>query len=325
MKNFLSKITPIALIIILTLTACNDNDDTNEMMDMEDQPQTIAQIATADENFSILVDALTRTDLVGVVSDASANLTVFAPTNAAFADLLAELNMSSLDEVETALTTEGLKNVLLYHVLGAEVKSSSVSTGYVATATEDKLSFYVNTSDGVMLNDKAKVTTPDVDASNGVIHVIDKVILPLTINELIDLNWEFSSLQASLEAADGGLDALFADAEAGPYTLFAPNDMAFVDLLDELQVQTLADVIGAIGTDGLSNVLTYHAVSGVVRSDAVPSGTVPTVNGQNITISTTDGVVITDVGGDMAGVIATDIQGTNGVIHVIDEVLMPSL
>ncbi|MDG1806073.1 fasciclin domain-containing protein, partial [Flavicella sp.] len=149
MKNFLSKITPIALIIILTLTACNDNDDTNEMMDMEDQPQTIAQIATADENFSILVDALTRTDLVGVVSDASANLTVFAPTNAAFADLLAELNMSSLDEVETALTTEGLKNVLLYHVLGAEVKSSSVSTGYVATATEDKLSFYVNTSDGV--------------------------------------------------------------------------------------------------------------------------------------------------------------------------------
>ena len=323
MKNFLKKITPIAFIMIFTLVSCNDDD--GDTMMMEEEQKTIAGIAVADENFSILVDALTRTGLVSVVSDVTAELTVFAPTNDAFVALLSELDMTSLDEVEAALTTEGLKNVLLYHVLGAEVKSSSVSTGYVATATEDKLSFYVNTSDGVMLNDKAKVTTPDVDASNGVIHVIDKVILPLTINELIDLNWEFSSLQASLEAADGGLDALFADAEAGPYTLFAPNDMAFVDLLDELEVQTLADVIGAIGTDGLSNVLTYHAVSGVVRSDAVPSGTVPTVNGQNITISTTDGVVITDVGGDMAGVIATDIQGTNGVIHVIDEVLMPSL
>ena len=323
MKNFLIKITPIAFIMIFTFVSCNDDD--GDTMMMEEEQKTIAGIAVADENFSILVDALTRTGLVSVVSDVTAELTVFAPTNDAFVALLSELDMTSLDEVEAALTTEGLKNVLLYHVLGAEVKSSSVSTGYVATATEDKLSFYVNTSDGVMLNDKAKVTTPDVDASNGVIHVIDKVILPLTINELIDLNWEFSSLQASLEAADGGLDALFADAEAGPYTLFAPNDMAFVDLLDELEVQTLADVIGAIGTDGLSNVLTYHAVSGVVRSDAVPSGTVPTVNGQNITISTTDGVVITDVGGDMAGVIATDIQGTNGVIHVIDEVLMPSL
>lgn len=328
MKNFLKKITPIALIMIFTLVSCNDDD--GDTMMMEEEQKTIAGIAVADENFSILVDALTRTDLVSVVSDVNADLTVFAPTNAAFESLIEDdLGLDpegGLDAVVDEIGLDGLKNVLLYHVLGAEVKSSAVSTGYVATATEEKLSFYISTADGVMLNNKAKVTTADVDASNGVIHIINKVILPLTINELIDLNANFSSLQTSLEVADGDLDVLFANSEEGPFTLFAPNDDAFDDLVEvELGLETLTDVVGEIGTDGLSSVLTYHAVAGNVRSDAVPSGEVPTVNEQNITISTADGVVITDAGGDTANVIAVDIQGTNGVIHEINEVLMPSL
>lgn len=328
MNKKIFKLGTFALVMGLTLsmTSCEKDEKNEPMTQTTAQSQTIAEIAVGNEDFSILVDALTRTNLVDVVSDANAELTVFAPTNEAFLDLLEELQYSSLDEAESDLTTEGLKEVLLYHVLGAEVKSSAVTTGYAATATTAKNSLFINTENGVVINDRATVTAVDLDASNGVIHVIDKVILPASLFQLISYNNDFASLKTSLEVADGDLVNLFStDVFGGPITLFAPNEAAFADLLVELNANSLTDVVGAIGTDGLSNVLAYHALPGNVRAEDVAEGTYTAVNQQDFTISISNGVTITDVGGDVSNVIATDIQGTNGVLHIIDEVLLPNL
>jgi transforming growth factor-beta-induced protein len=291
--------------------------------------KTIAEIATDNGNFTILLDALTRTDLAETMADPSQTLTVFAPSDDAFVDLLAELGLANLDEVEAALGTEGLKNVLLYHVLGAEVTSDMVSTGYVSTlgtnASMDALSIYTNTSSGVMINNRAMVSTADVMASNGVIHIIDKVILPLSIYDLLSINDDYATLTAALGIADGDLDALLSDATSGPFTLLAPNETAFADLLAELNIPDVTALVAALGTDGLSSVLTYHVVSGNYNSDELPSGLVATVNGDNISINLTSDVVITDTQDRTSEVTSVDIQGTNGVVHAINTVILPNL
>ncbi len=315
--------------LVFSLSACEDDDsDSDSNQNPSENQQTIAEIAGADANFSILVDALTRTNLLGTVSDANANLTVFAPTDAAFSDLLMELQLADLDAVEQAVGNDGLKNILLYHVLGAEVKSGAVSTGYASTAavnsTNDALSLFINTDGGVRINNRADVDQFDVDASNGVIHVIDKVLLPATVGELIIWNAaQFSSLTTALGAADGDLDDLVTDPEEDEFTLFAPDDAAFASLVMELQVADLAAVVAAVGTDGLADILLYHVIAGNVNADEVSAGSVATAQTESITISTTGGVTITDARNRMATVTQTDIQGTNGVAHVINKVILP--
>jgi transforming growth factor-beta-induced protein len=310
-------------ISLFTLSACKKDENPNP----DPQAQTIAEIAAGNPDFSILVDALTRTGLLDAVSDPSAELTVFAPTNDAFVALLGELGLGSLDAVEAALGTDGLRTVVLYHVLGAEVKAADVTTGYAATLAvreaNQSLSLYLNTNSGVKINSRATVTTADVDASNGVIHIIDRVILPLTIYELLEVNPQFSALTTALGVADGDLDGLTSDPAAGPFTLFAPQDESFVALLQTLGLADLNALVGALGTDGLADVLLYHVVAGNVRSTQVPSGLVPTVNGENISINLASGVQITDANSNTVSVTTVDIQGTNGVIHIINGVLLP--
>ncbi len=314
-----------ATLIFGTASCEKDEDNTPNP-----QPSnTIADVATANGNFTILLDALERTNLTAAVSDPNASLTVFAPTDQAFGNLLTELNLPDLDAVEAALGNDGLKTVLLYHVLGAKVTSDMVSSGYVSTlgttADDDALSLYINAGNDVTINDRATVGPFDVMADNGVIHVLDKVILPLTITQLLEVNDEYSSLVTALGAADGDIDGLLGDAAAGPFTLFAPDNAAFGDLLTELNLPDLTAVVGALGTDGLADVLLYHAVSGNVNSDEVPTGSVPTaLSGQNISISTSSGVVITDSSNRTSTVESFDIQGVNGVIHGINTVLLPN-
>lgn len=311
----------------LIFTSC-DKDDDDDMMTPTPQMSSIAEIATDNGNFTILLDALTRTGLDATVADDNATLTVFAPTDAAFGNLLSELGLNSLDEVEAALGTDGLRNVLLYHVLGSVVTSDMVPTGYVRTlatnASSDELSIYTSVGSTVMINNRATVETADVAASNGVIHIIDEVILPLSIFQLMEVNPEYATLTTALGIADGELDVLLSDPTAGPFTLFAPDEAAFADLLVELNLADVPALVNELGTDGLAGVLTYHVVSGNVNSDEVPSGAVPTVNGDNITIDLTSGVIITDTQSRTSTVTAFDIQGTNGVVHGINTVILPN-
>lgn len=327
MKTFQFKLGAVLLASSMFFSSC-EKEETTPTPPGTPELYSIAQTATDNGNFTILLDALTRTGLAATMADESQNLTVFAPTDAAFAALLSDLGLSSLDEVETALGNDGLKNVLLYHVLGTKVTSDMVTTGYVSSlgtnSTMDPLSIYVNTTSGVKLNDKAMVVIPDVMASNGVIHAIDQVILPLSIYQLLEMNGDYATLTAALGIADGGLDDLLSDVDAGPFTLFAPNEVAFGNLLTELNIADVPTLVTALGTDGLANVLTYHVVAGNINSNEVPAGPVSTVNGDNVSFDLTNGVIITDARMRTSEVIAVDIQGTNGVIHGISKVILPT-
>jgi len=322
----MKKIAFLIMTLGLTFVSCTDD---KEDPTPTPAPQTIAQIASADANFSILVDALTRTNLVSAVADANASLTVFAPNNAAFTRLFNDVGVANIAELETAIGTDALANVLLYHVLGAKVMAADVSTGFVTTLAtgpnDANLSAFISTASGVKINDVATVIQADITASNGVIHAIDRVYMPATIAQLATYAGSFESLLTAAGVADGDIDATLSDATAGPFTLFAPNDDAFAALLVELQLGSLNDVVAAIGTDGLADVLLYHVVAGNIRSNQVAAGDVTTLNGATFNISTTGGVSITDLAMRTANVIAVDVQGTNGVIHVLDRVIIPGL
>jgi len=307
------KLLSLFLFLGTVMISCNKDEEVQG-------PQNIAEIASSDANFTILVDALTRTDLVGAVSGTT-ELTVFAPTNEAFEKAFTALDVADLNGLESAIGTAGLQQVLLYHVLGGEVKAADVATGFVSgiaprtAGGTDYLTMFIDASNGVRINDKATVTQADLDATNGVIHVIDEVILPLNVVELALLSPVHGSLVSALGAANGNLvTALQGD---GPFTVFAPVDQAFAD------IQSTVD---GLDMDQLATVLTYHVVTPAnVRAADVSAGDVSTLSTQMITLAHTDGVTITDQGGGVSSVAIADLQGTNGVIHAIDRVLIPAL
>jgi uncharacterized surface protein with fasciclin (FAS1) repeats len=168
---------PMFALFAFGFTSCED-DETPEL-------KSIAEIATSNDNFSILVQALVagsteELNLVEVLSNPG-TYTVFAPTNAAFVALLGELDYASLDELVDDLGVEGLQGVLLYHVLGIKVLSSSLTNGQIVT-TLNGGTFTVGLTGGAKITDAndrvANITAVDIEASNGVVHVLDKVILP---------------------------------------------------------------------------------------------------------------------------------------------------
>jgi len=301
------KVIPMLMIALaIGFTSCNNDDE-----DMVDQPSnTIADIAVSNPSFSILVDALSKAGLVDAVADKSAELTVFAPTNDAFAALLNDLGLNSLDDVPV----ETLKNILLYHVVSGKAISTNLSNGYIstlATSNGNSLSMYVNVDNGVSLNMNAKVTTADIGADNGVIHVVDKVILPPNVVNIAIDNTNFSILVSAVAKA-GLVDALSAD---GPFTIFAPTNAAFEDLFSVLGIAGIDDLTA----EQLTPILTYHVVLGNVLSSDLKSGNVGTLNSSSsLAVDVSSGVKINN-----SNVIAADIQGTNGVVHVIDKVLIP--
>lgn len=304
----------VLLLASVLFIQCNDDDGENIQV-----AQNIVEIASGDERFSTLVEALDKAGLIATIQN-NAALTVFAPTNDAFQKTFDALGVDNVDGLISAVGAEKVTQILLYHVLGAKVTASEVLTGFVSTAGtrtaggSDNLSMYLDATDGVRINNKATVTSADIDATNGVIHVIDEVLLPLNIVELAALSTAHTTLVASLGAANGDLvTALSGD---GPFTVFAPINQAFAD------IQSTVD---GLDMDQLASVLLYHVVGDNVRSDAVPSGDVMTLADQNISLDTSSGVTITDAGGGNSDVVITDIQGTNGVIHVVNSVLIPTL
>ena len=290
------------------LSSCDkDDEDTPEPMPQE---QSIVEIASSNPDFSILVEALTKADLVNTINSSN-NLTVFAPTNSAFQALFTTLGVSGISDIPK----ETLTPVLLYHVLGAKVPAASVTTGYAYTLSPGPdaktLAIYLNTSSGVMINNSAKVTTADIMATNGVIHVIDKVLLPNSVVDIALNNGSFSILVEALVKAD----LVTALSGTGPFTVFAPTNDAFNALFATLGVSGIADLT----KEQLSPILLYHVVAGNVLSTELSNGNVLTLNGGTIAIDVTAGVKLNG----NTSVILADVQGTNGVVHAIDKVLLP--
>lgn len=306
MKKFKFLFLVTLLFSAVTLVACDDDDDKMPTS------STIVDVAKSNADFSILVEALTITGLDQTLDNDAASFTVFAPTNQAFSALLAELGVSSLNDVPKAT----LSNILLYHVLDGTNKAASINTGYYATLASgpsdgSKLSFYVDMST-TMINSRAKITATDIAADNGVIHVIDKVILPLSIVDIAVNNPTFSILVSALAKADL-VETLKG---AGPFTVFAPTDAAFTALFSELGVSGIAD----LSAETLIPILLSHVVSANITSGQLKNGEVETLNDdKKIVVNTSNGVTID---GDI-NVVLADVQGSNGVVHVIDKVIMP--
>jgi len=193
-------------------------------------------------------------------------------------------------------------------------KASSLTEGYYSTASPSQGSFLgmrITTTGGVKLNKDVNVIAADVDVKNGVIHAIDKVLLPPTVVDHALSNDLFSILVQAVVKADL-VETLNG---TGPFTVFAPTNAAFEALFTQLGVSGISDLTA----EQLTPILTYHVVSGNVRSNQLTAGMVATLNG-DIEVRLTPSPAINET----ADIIATDVQGTNGIIHVIDEVLLPS-
>ncbi len=296
----------------------------DEMMDAK----SIAEIAVEDGRFTTLVAALDAAGLVDTLST-DGEYTVFAPTDDAFAALPEGTVESLLEDPEGALT-----DVLLYHVIGSVVPAETVVTLDSADTLQGEAVAIAVVDGEVVLNDSATVVITDIEASNGIIHVIDAVILPPSMSEAAaddesmaaDEMMESKSI-AEIAVEDGRFTTLVAALDAaglvetlsgeGEFTVFAPVDDAFAALPEGTVEALLEDPEGA-----LTDILLYHVVEGVVPAETVVTlDSALTLQGSEITISVSeDGVILNDT----VQVIITDIIASNGIIHVIDGVLLPN-
>ena len=290
-------VTFMTTAIMLTAVSCSEDEDPV----MENPIETVDIVATAiagnPDEFNSLVQAVVAADLVGTLKG-DGPFTVFAPTDAAFAKLGVDISMLSKEE---------LTDILLYHVVAASVKSTDLKNGFVQTA--GGYSIEINTDNGARIN-TASVIQADVMATNGIIHVIDEVLLPPTediVDKAISFTPdEFNTLVSAVVLAD----LVSTLKSEGPFTVFAPTDAAF---------EKLGADLASLSKEDLTNILLYHVVPASVFSSDLSEGPVQTANGASIDISLDGGVKIND-----SNVIIANVQTTNGVIHVIDQVLIPA-
>ena len=289
--------------------------------DMTEPTANIVETAVASGLFTTLVAALQATGLDAVLADESKDFTVFAPTDAAFA-LIGEETINVLLD-----NTDVLSSILLQHVVsGAAVDSVSAYTlngAMVETASMAEISLLINTTTDMLTFGGANITTKDIYTTNGIIHVIDAVIVgdveipaaPMSIVDVAVENGSFTTLAAALQST--GLDTVLADLDTD-YTVFAPTDAAFAKLP--------AGTLESLTAEQLSNILLYHVVPGKVMSDAAITvaqsmeSIVATASGENISLSFVDSMLFANG----AKVSAADVMASNGVIHVVDTVILPS-
>ncbi|WP_275316212.1 fasciclin domain-containing protein [Tenacibaculum bernardetii] len=318
-KKFKS-IAALGLLLSLSLlTSCSDDDDPVVVID---NPKDIIELASATPSLSILVDAVVKADLVDALK-MNGPYTVFAPNNDAFATLLdSNDDWSTLNDIPT----ETLATVLKFHVLTSKVTSADLSDTYVKTLAtgpnDENLSLQVETTGGVEFNGDSKPITVDVEASNGVVHIIDKVMLPPSLVTLALNNAGFTSLVAAL--TDSRHTTAFVDVlnSDGPFTVFAPTNAAFQALLDS---NNAWNGLGDVPIETLDAVLKYHVVNGanVQAGQLSDNQEITMLSGGMVTVDLTDGAKLETSSGQSVVISVTDVQGTNGVIHAVNNVLLP--
>ena len=339
-KIFLkTKILFAAVLLSMSLSCSNDDD-----ADMEQQVNlNIVELAQSESELSNLVAALQQAD-AGLVETLSGNgpLTVFAPSNDAFSDLLDALgdDYNSLSDFDEEAEKDLLRDILLYHVLTSKVMAADLAEGNVSTALSNNSIEVIASGNAFVLGDASdantNITAADITASNGVVHLIDKVLLPQSaidfvsglnsqnIPELAMATADLSLLVDALVQADADLVATLSG--DGPFTVFAPTNTAFASLLDDLgdDYNSLADFDTAAEKELLAKILTYHVVGASALSTDLSDGQeIGTVQGENVTINLHGGVFIDDATEVSAEVILADQMANNGVVHVIDKVLLP--
>ena len=312
MTSWIKRLTAIVIASSVTfLTACGGGDDPD-----------VVTLARSNPDLSTLAEAIDAAGLASTLQGAGP-FTVFAPTNQAFTNVLAELKLT---KAQLFADKPLLTAVLTYHVVSGEIPSTAVPLGRPITSLQK--GYFKAEASGTTLqltdgrNRLSKVTSANVEASNGVVHVVDKVLLPAdktVVGTAVALSTsttpEFTLLVEALTAAD----LVTTLSGPGPFTVFAPTDAAFVALLGELGITK-----EALFADKplLTSVLTYHVVPGLVLKAQVPVGSpIATVEGDTFTVNAS--LAITDQRARSAKITGTDVLASNGVIHVIDTVVLP--
>lgn len=326
-KNTLRKLLIFLLAPMMTvalITACG-SDDNGMIVDPPngngngDEEQTIVDIAQGNDDFSILVDLVVQADLVDVL--ATDVLTVFAPTNDAFEDLFETVNPDDLSQ-------EDIIEILTFHVTEGSVLSTDFIAGDNAVDMLNEEQTLVQASAaGVLVNGFSTVISADIEASNGVIHAVDAVLLPSQFRDpsivelaLGDEEGRFDTLAGLVQdASGGGLELLLRLTYLPGYTAFAPTNDAFDALFEEIDPASLSD-------EELVGILTYHVAQGeapILSTDLEAEQTVPTLaNEEPVYVTASEEGVFVN---GSAQVVIPDIEGANGVIHAVDEVLLPNL
>ena len=278
------------------------------------QSATVVDIIVESESHNVLETAVVEAGLVDALSDTTTTFTVFAPTDDAFY-MLPE---GTLDAV--LADNELLTSILTYHVVGGTALSTDLVDGTtVETLNGGSVTVTIDTN-GVFIND-AQVIVADIVADNGVVHVIDAVLLPVvettTVVDVIVGSEDHTVLELAV-VQEGLVDALSGE---GPFTVFAPTDAAFTALAEAFNVEVTA----LLELQNLTDILTYHVVSGTVLSTDLTDGMEATaLNGGTLTFTVDSmGVEVGTAAVGPAMVIVADIVTDNGVVHVIDAVLVP--
>lgn len=314
-----TKLSYLFLIPLFGLLAACDNSDNDNPSPTPTTPTTVFDVAAGNDNFDTLVAALRATGLDETLDNPNATFTVFAPTDAAFA-LLGEDAINALLEDPATLSS-----ILLYHVVSSEVDSAAAIAAAGSTVTTaNGADVGLSLSGNNLLVNTATVTTVDIQADNGVIHVIDAVLQPPTekgdaANNIVATAvaaGTFNTLVAAVQAA--GLDSLLAD-EGQTFTVFAPTDAAFAKIDEATLAAILAD------QELLTALLTQHVVAdgeiSSVQAYAANGTSLTTASGAQVPVRINNKVLT--VGG--AAVSTADIYTSNGVIHVIDSVIVGDL
>lgn len=295
------------------LTACGGSDD--------DQPAPlpdVVQLAQANADLSILVEAVIAADLTATLKS-TGPFTVFAPNNAAFAALLTELNLT---KAQLLANKPLLTAVLTYHVLSAKVERAQIPLGKAISTVQGDI-FKIDANGSALTitdgrNRKPTILATDIQAINGVVHVVDRVLLPADKNivQTAQALPQFSILVEAVLAANlqGTLSG------TGPFTVFAPTNDAFAALLTELGVSKAALLAN---TALLTQVLTYHVVPGRVLQAEIPVGS-NIATAQGTTLRVNADLTITDQRSRSSKIILTDVLTSNGVVHAIDRVILPA-
>ena len=306
-KNLFTYLS--VLTLSLGLAGCpvaNDDDPVSDDDDSVGATDSIYGIASMNADFETLTAAVDAAGLMATLDDDDAGpFTVFAPTDAAFDALPAGLLGKLLADGDL------LTSILTYHVVPTAVDSTTVVTLDSATTLQGE-DVTIEVDAGTVTINGATVTVVDIEATNGIIHVIDAVLVPPSIDLPVDIvdtaiDAGFSALAGAVTAADL-VETLRSE---GPFTVFAPTDEAFAAVQSAVDDMTIEE---------LTAVLLYHVVSGEVDAATVVGlDSATTVNGEDITIDASNGVVLNG----SVNITVTDVIASNGIIHVIDAVLLP--
>ncbi|MDE0870713.1 MAG: fasciclin domain-containing protein [Flavobacteriales bacterium] len=277
---------------------------------------TVMDIIAGSDDHTLLEAAILAAGLDDALNG-EGPLTVFAPTDDAITSLLGTLGITA----EELLASPMLSNILLYHVAGGLVMSSDLSDNQSIEMLQGDFVLININGDLVTVNQDAVVTEPDLSADNGVVHVIDEVLLPTpdqmtTVLDIINASDSHTTLQAAI--VEAGLEGALSS--EGPLTVFAPTDAAFEALATALGVT----VSGLLASPNLSEILQHHVVDGLYLAADLPEGTIlSSLIGDDLVFTIMEGTDMVHVNDAM--VIVPDLTADNGVVHVIDAVLLPTI